>query len=248
MSESALITQQRALLRDLIHQAAERARNEPAITTMLREQVDQVEIEYAEAREEIERQRTREWEENEQRIEQARKSIETRYTIDQDAASQEFSEKRRQILEREEREKEAAKTAYQEACWTAAAVLEGAKNEAEQELRDNKSRLQARLDELHDIHQQARALLKQWKQPAEEIEADVDASLSTTENAPPTKLSECVTEARQWLEQLQQLARPIVWSLLRTILPRIARKQVRAVYEPLYRIIVHPQNAPEIAH
>ncbi len=244
MPESALIARQRTLLRDLIRHAAERARNEPAIAAALREQEDNVEIEFAEAREAIERRRTQEWEENERRIEQARRSIEARYKADQDAAYHEFLRAREKILEREESEKEAAKAAYQEACWTIGAVLEGAKNEAEQELRDNKSRLQSRLDELHDIHKQARALLDEWKQPADEIEAGI--SISAEESAPPPKLSECVTEARQRLEQLQQLARPVIWPLLKLFLPGVVRRRVRAVYEPLYQIVVNADNTRQL--
>src|SRR5579875_2330251 len=140
MPEAALIARQRVLLRDLIQHAAERARSEPAIAAALREQEDSIEIAFAEAREALEHRRMQEEEENERQIEQARSSIETRYKADQDAAQREFVHRRGQILEREESEKEAAKAAYQEACWTIAAVLEGAKNEAEQELRDNKAR------------------------------------------------------------------------------------------------------------
>jgi S-DNA-T family DNA segregation ATPase FtsK/SpoIIIE len=244
MPESALIAQQRVLLRDLIQQSAERARGEPAIAAALREQEDNVEIEFAEGREAIERRRKQEWEENERRIEQARNSIETRYKADQDAAQGEFAQMREKILEREESEKEAAKAAYQEACWTIGAVLEGAKNEAEQELRDNKSRLHTRLDELHDIHKQARARLDEWKQSADEIETDISAS--TDENAPPPRLSECVAEARQLLEQLQQLARPVIWPLLKLFLPGMVRKQVHAAYEPLYQIVVNADSTRQL--
>jgi S-DNA-T family DNA segregation ATPase FtsK/SpoIIIE len=250
MPEAALIARQRALLRDLIQHAAERARSEPAIAAALREQEDSIEIAFAEAREALEHRRMQEEEENERQIEQARSSIETRYKADQDAAQREFVHRRGQILEREESEKEAAKAAYQEACWTIAAVLEGAKNEAEQELRDNKARLQARLDDLHDIHKQARALLTEWKQPIDEIEAEMDASLPPSSKGEgrggPPKLSECVAEARHQLEQLQQLARPVIWPLLRLFLPGVVRKRVRAVYGPLYQIVVNADSTRQL--
>jgi S-DNA-T family DNA segregation ATPase FtsK/SpoIIIE len=208
MPEPSLIARQRVLLRDLIEQSAQRARGEPAIAAAFGEQVDNVEIEFAETREKLERRRTRELEENERQIEDARSSIEARYKAAQEAAHREFVSARGKILERDENEKEAAQAAYKEACWTTAAVLEGAKSETEKEMRENKSRLQTRLDELHDIHKQARSQLAEWKQPADEIEADLGESAPEDENAPPPKLSECVVEARQLFEQLQNLVAP----------------------------------------
>ena len=208
MPEPSLIARQRARLRDLIQRSAERARGEPAIAAALREQVDNVEIEFAEGREAISRRLKHEEEDNERQIEQARVSIEARYKVDQDAAHREFMQAHGEILEREESEKEAAQTAYQEACWTIAAVLEAAKNEAEEELQENKTRLQTRLDDLHAIQRQARGLLDEWKQPAKDIEAEIRASGATDKNSPPRKLSECVVETQQFFEALQQLVVP----------------------------------------
>jgi len=252
MSEPSLIARQRELLRDLLQQAAERARGEPAIAAAFQEQGDQVEIEFAEAREALDRRRAQELEENERQIEQARRSIEARYKAEQEAAHREFVQKRGQILEREENEKEAAQAAYKEACWTISAVLEGAKNEIEQELRDNKTRLQTRLDELHAIHKQARAQLDEWDQPAEDIETDIGASVSVDEDAPPPKLSECVAEAQNLLDELRQLRlprylrMPVIAPLLRLFLSRMARRQVQAAYGPLYRIIVEADSTRQL--
>src|SRR5579883_3444590 len=294
MPEPSLIARQRALLRDLLHQAAERARSEPAITAAYQEQVDNIEIEFAEAREAIERRRTLELEENERRIAQSRITIESRYKVNQDAAHRQYLQARGRILEREENDKEEAQAAYKEACWTIAAVLEGAKSEAEEEFRDNKSRLGSRLDDLHALRQQARDLLNEWKQPVKEIEAEIDASISTEKKSPP-KLSECVVEAQNLFDQLQRLTVPryyngrrlsvliglvllasilplgfltasimsptfatnrtlaftlvcglitsslvgiVVTPLLNWFLSNAARKQVRAVYGPLYQLVV----------
>ncbi|HTU21757.1 MAG TPA: FtsK/SpoIIIE domain-containing protein [Gemmataceae bacterium] len=208
MPEPSLIARQRAQLRELIQRAAERARGEPAIAAAFREQVDNVEIEFAEGCEAVSSRLTREQEENERQIEQARVTIEARYKVDQDAAYREFMQSRGRILEREESEKEAAQSTYKEACWTIAAILEAAKNEAEQEQRENKTRLQTRLDDLHAIQRQARLLLEEWKQPAKEIEAEIHASAAMDKNAPPKKLSECVVEAKRLHDALQQLVVP----------------------------------------
>jgi DNA segregation ATPase FtsK/SpoIIIE, S-DNA-T family len=255
MSESSLIARQRALLRDLIQQAAERARGEPAIAAAFQEQVDNVEIEFAEAREALDRRRKQELQENERQIEQARSSIETRYKSEQEAAHREFVQKRGQIVEREESEKEAAEAVYKEACWTIAAVLEGAKNEVEQEMRDSKSRLQTRLDELHAMHEQARARLEEWRLSEPEALAKehpfANASGSDTD-APPPKLSECVVEARSLLEQLQQLRlprllkMPVISPLLSLFLSGMARRQVQAVYGPLYEIIAQADSTRQL--
>ncbi len=252
MSEPSLIARQRERLRDLLQQAAERARGEPAIAAAFQEQGDKVEIEFAETREALDRRRAQELEENERQIEQARRSIEARYKTEQEAAHREFMQKRGQILEREENEKEAAQAVYKEVCWTISAVLEGAKNEVEQELRDNKTRLHTRLDELHAIHKQARAQLDEWDQPAEEIEADIGVSVSVDEDAPPPKLSECVAEAQNLLDELRQLRlprflrMPVIAPLLRLFLSGMARRQVQAAYGPLYRIIVQADSTRQL--
>src|SRR5690242_14402478 len=131
MNEPSLIARQRALLRDLIQRSAERARAEPAIASAFTEQVDNVEIEFTEGRESLDRRLAREQEENERQVEQGRSAIEARYKVEQDSIQREYVLTSGQILEREQSEKEAAQTTYQEACWTIAAVLEGAKNSAE---------------------------------------------------------------------------------------------------------------------
>ena len=101
MTEPSLIARQRAVLRDLIQRAGERARGEPAIAAALQEQGDAVEIEFTEGREAVRCRLTAELEENDRQIEQARVSIEARYKVEQDAANRELALAQGQILERE---------------------------------------------------------------------------------------------------------------------------------------------------
>ncbi len=208
MTEPSLIARQRVLLRELIQRAAERAHAEPAIAAAFQEQVDAVENEFADGRDAVNGRLQREQEENERQFEQARASIEARYNVEQDTANRDYNEAHEEIVTREKFEKKAAEAAYKEACWTIGAVLEGAINEAEQEVRENKTRLMNRLDNLHTIHKEARALLEEWKQSAKELEASArDSSPADPSTAPP-KLSECVVEAQRLLEQLQELVVP----------------------------------------
>src|SRR5262249_42756575 len=169
---------------------------------------DTIENEFTEGREAVSRRLVREQEENDRQMEQGHVRIEARYKAEQESAQREQTIARGKVLEREQSEKETADTTYREACWTIAAILEGAKNGAEEELRENKTRLQARLDSLHEIQKKARALIEEWKQPAKEIEAEISTSGSPDKNAPPPKLSECLTEAQGLFEQLQQLVVP----------------------------------------
>jgi hypothetical protein len=208
MPEPSLIARQRVLLRDLIQRAAERARAEPAIAAAFQEQVDNIENDFLDGRESIEGRLARELEENERQMGQAHINIEARYKVEQDSAHREYMQARGRILEREQSEKEAVETTYQEACWTIGALLDGAKSQAEGELRENKTRLNTRLEELREIRQKARGLLEEWKQPAKEIEAEGAAAPPPDPNAPPPKLSECVAEAQGLFEQLQQLVVP----------------------------------------
>jgi S-DNA-T family DNA segregation ATPase FtsK/SpoIIIE len=208
MTESPLIARQRALLRDLIRQAAERARAEPAIAAAFQEQVDAVEIEYTEGCEAVATRLAREQEESDQQVERTRATIEARAKVEQDTANREHTSTRGRILEREHTEKEAVEAAYKEACWTTGAVLEGAKNEAEQELRENKTRLTNRLEQLQAIQKQARELLEEWKQPAKEMEVTTREASGPGSGAAPPKLSECVAQAQGLLDELGALALP----------------------------------------
>jgi hypothetical protein len=166
MPEPVLISRQRELLRDLIQRAAKRAETEPTIPAALQEQTENIESEFTAGRESVSSRLAREQEENDRQMEQAHARIEARYKAEQENAQREYTIARGKVLEREQEEKEASDTTYREACWTIAAILEGAKNGAEEGLRENKTRLQARLDSLHEIQKKARALLEEWKQPA----------------------------------------------------------------------------------
>ena len=212
MTEPSLIARQRVLLRELIQRSAERARGEPAIAAAFQKQTDEVEIAFTEGCESVASRLVREQEENERQIERARAGIEANYKVEQDATHREYTHHRGQILEREERDKETAQSAYKEACWTTAAVLEGAKNGAEEELRENKSRLHGRLENLHDIQRQARALLEEWKQSAKEIETEIhDIETPGSDRSTPAatpKLSDTIVEAQRQFEELQQLVVP----------------------------------------
>jgi DNA segregation ATPase FtsK/SpoIIIE-like protein len=208
MSEPSLIARQRVLLRDLIQRAGERAHAEPAIAAAFEEQVDNVEIEFTEGCEVVSRRLEREQKENEREIDQARASIEVRYKIEQDTANRDYANARDEIVAREQAEKEAAQTTYKEACWTIGAVLEGARNEAEQTQRENRTRLMTRLDSLHDIQKQARDQLDEWKQSAKELEASAREASNPDLAAVPPKLSECVVEAQRLLGELRELVVP----------------------------------------
>jgi hypothetical protein len=208
MNEPSLVSRQRALLHDLIQRAAERASAEPAIAMALQEQVDSVENDFSDGQEAVSRRLVRENEENEREVEQGRVRVEAAFKVEQDGAHREFVVTRGRIIEREKEAKEAAQTTYQEACWTIGAVLEGAKNEAEHEQRENRTRLTKRLEDLRTIQQEARALLDEWKQSAKEMETAAREAFQPDANSLPPKLSECVVEARGMLEQLQSLIVP----------------------------------------
>ena len=82
----------------------------------------------------------------------------------------EQSAARWELITRFDTEKEEAEAAVQEARWAADAVFEGKKNEAVARLRENNARLAARVEEYEAIAAQARALLAEWKQPAEKLD------------------------------------------------------------------------------
>jgi hypothetical protein len=210
MSTPNLNTRLRELLRGLLHSADERGRGEPAVQTAFQEQTRSTEAEFAEARETASRRRAADQEEIEAEVERARSTIANNFEAEQTSARNEHTMVRNTFLERARTDKNAAKAAFKETRWTIGTVLEGAKTQADQRLKDNLARLAKRTDSLAALYQQARALLLEWKQPAKELQEVFAEKTSGAEinyaNAP--KLSECVTRAEDLLAQLAELLLP----------------------------------------
>jgi S-DNA-T family DNA segregation ATPase FtsK/SpoIIIE len=208
MNEPPLLSRQRTLLRDLIRDAAERVRGEPGVTTAVRAEMERIEKEYAAAIAAAAGRLADEEMDAKGELQAARPAIEARAAEEQEAAHKAAATDREALTKQNTAQKEAAKAAYKEACWTVAAVLEGARGEAEGKLRDNKARLTRKMDGLQALHQSAREQLTEWKQPIKELEDAARGDSQTGGGSEPRKLTELVAEAEGLVEQLRTLVAP----------------------------------------
>ncbi len=208
MSEPPLLSRQRTLLRDLIRDAAERVRGEPAVTTAVRAEMERIEKDFAEATAAAASRLADEEMDANGELQAALPTIETRAAGEQEAALKAATTDRENITRQNTEQKEAAKAAYKEACWTVAAVLEGARSDAEGKLRENKARLARKMDGLQAQHQTARDQLTEWKQPIKELEDTARAEAADAAKGEPRKLTELVSEAERLVGELRELVAP----------------------------------------
>jgi hypothetical protein len=207
MNEPSLIARQRSLLHDLSSFADERSRAEPELAESYRSQKEEADRTFQEGSEALRQRNASEKEVLDSELEQTREAIGSHWTLEQETIQKEYAEARWELGSRLDTEKEAAETAVQEARWAADALLEGAKNDAELRLRKDQSRLAERVEELEGLQSQARALVEQWRQPAGEIEEEAHQKKKPTKGPLP-KITDCIKDARDLLEELQDLAAP----------------------------------------
>ena len=213
MTEPLLIARQRTLLSDLTALAADRTRTEPAIEQeFLRRQTAEedtfdeafqaVVVLFATAREKAERE-----------VQETREAIRTRFEAEQAAASRELTRERQRVEEQFDGADEAAQTAFQEARWHIAAALEASRAKAAKQRRAGEDWVASQAARLAAIGQEARTLLRQWKQlPDEEEEANRPAAKRKMREG-----QECLDIAEQGLAGLKALVLPRLITLPRLI-------------------------------
>jgi hypothetical protein len=203
MTESPLLARQRTLLRDLTHQAAERAQAEANLEQTSQTRREAIEREFVEALQAVNARFAAGRDNAERTAQEARVTIQKRFDFEQQAYRKEFATARQRLLDQYDIDKEATQTGFQEARWTIGAMLEGKRAEADTELREKTARVTASRNRLQELLQQARALLQGWKQPL--------AVLYPEEHLDPKtqpKLAACQALAEEHLEELQALSIP----------------------------------------
>lgn len=174
MSDPSLIADQRQLLHTLAEIAAEKARAEPTLArTFVAERV-QADDARDDARDTCEKRYAAEKQRLDEELRQARAAIAARYTAEQEAIQKEYGKAKHELTTALEKAEEKIVADYQEASWTAEAVFEAARNDAETRLREETARLTAQMGDLNQLHEQGRALLETWRQPAADLEDEAE--------------------------------------------------------------------------
>jgi hypothetical protein len=208
MTEPDLLARQRSLLQDLRQRNARRAETEPALQEGIRTRRAELHKHYHQACQALDMQALTEQDELQRRRDQAHTEAQEHFDAEQEEALAHFTRDQNAQTAREEAEREEVRTTYQEACWTAAAVLEGVKGDAEKVFNDNRLRLGQRMDELAALRQTAHTLLAEWKHPAPPLEQLARAEAAAAPRTELRKLSECLSDAHLQIAQLQDLVVP----------------------------------------
>jgi hypothetical protein len=205
MSDPSLIQRERTLVRSLAQLAAERARVEPALAQSYHSEMERAEQEHAQSAERLRARRAKEAEALDQELAQRREKADARHAAEQEALQKEAVRERREFGERLEAEREAAEASLTEAFFAVDAAFDAAKNAAHAKHREDNTRLETQMAQLASLAQQARAVLRGWNQPHEEIE---EVAREKADKRPLQTLEQCGERLQTQLALLRALVSP----------------------------------------
>jgi DNA segregation ATPase FtsK/SpoIIIE, S-DNA-T family len=203
-----LTDRQRAMLRSLVAGAAERARAEEDAAAEHQSRVEAAESLFDEESQELVARFAVEKDGAAHEQAETRESAIARHKAELVSARTEFGKERHGLREEYGAGRSRARNAFQEASWTASALLEATKTEADAELKEQLARVAEKKTKLNAMREEARLLLRGWKQPEAyldwaEQDGDGDASGLTKGNLP-----RCLADAQRLLGDLNDLSLP----------------------------------------
>jgi DNA segregation ATPase FtsK/SpoIIIE-like protein len=231
MTDSIDLTdRQRLMLRGLLRGAADRAETEDVAAEKYHSRVEAAEQLYErEAKALAERLAT---EKDAAAVDQAdtRAAAVAWHDAEQVSARTDFGKERHALREEYGAGRIRARNARQEANWTAAAYLEATKTEAEAHKREQEQRVAEKQKKLEALKEEARALLRSWKQPEEYLDWTGYAGADADDGLAHGKLPRCLADAEKLLGELDDL-----------VLPRyLKRRRLVIVFVLLWAALVYP--------
>jgi DNA segregation ATPase FtsK/SpoIIIE-like protein len=141
----------------------------------------------------------------ERTLQQTLETVGARFEKERNAIQKEYLDTGNSIRAHYKDERATARTILEEARWTASAVHEGRKARADSKLRKQTGKVATRQERLGEIRREACERLREWGQPLFDLERDP--------TAPPVKLtarklSQCLANAEDHLDQLRALIAP----------------------------------------
>jgi hypothetical protein len=152
------------LVSDLCRLAAERVPAEEAIVTGLASRTEAAEKAFHDGTESLTARYRAEKAAAEAESRSVRREAMERYQSEHAIVSAEYEKARRAIAERFENEKATAEQEMQNAQWEATTIAEAAKGGSGVQLKEIQAQVEARWQELQNIHKQAATLLNRWGQ------------------------------------------------------------------------------------
>jgi hypothetical protein len=204
-AEPPLIARQRTALRELARLGAEHVRTGPEIERSYRARTEAADREFEQDYQTAIVRFASSKEAADIAYQERREAVQARADDERSAAEAEVNATRRRALAVYERNKHEAKATYREAAWTASAMLDGAKSDAETEYQEVQQRVHGLMGQLRALHREALELLERWGQRPEEVEATVDTQPAEGKFR---RLPDCVATAQRRLEKLRALVVP----------------------------------------
>ncbi len=215
-SETARYDKSSQLLTELCLLVRERAESEAAIKQQAAAASQQAEQSYQQRRRELENWYQHEKQAAQQGYISAREKSLAEFQSQYEATLRQYEAELAAAQEEFDSQREAAKTAYEEARWEITAMSEAARGGSNLELKDILAGLEARWEELHQIHSRATELLQQWGQwydipPAEPVQ-------TLLEQHPAHRFERAVDTARKQMLSLSGLMLPRLTQGLRPLM------------------------------
>ncbi|MFO0880942.1 MAG: FtsK/SpoIIIE domain-containing protein [Gemmataceae bacterium] len=196
MSNPSLIDLQRPLLHALAELNAERHQVDPALAERFRGEMNEATAAYDDLRRKHERRRTKRLEAIEEEIRGKKAAVEARYITENERSLKHHGKARFELTSLLDAEVEAAKAMLQEAQWTAEAFLEGARADADKQLREQRDRVAEQMAELASLAEQAETVLEERELPQPTVPAAKPPAPSHTLDAAIAQTGELLTQLR----------------------------------------------------
>ncbi len=209
MSDTPDVTDRlRGTLRDLLRGAAERARAEDEATEAYYDRVEAAEELYQQESAALAERYAAEKEDAAREHGESRATAIARHDAERVAARTDFGKERHALREEHGARKVAARNALQEASWTAGALLEATKIEAEAQKKEQERRVAEKQAKLEALRKEARLLLRSWKQPEDYLDWTGYGAAGAPAGLSRGKLPRCLRDAERHLADLHDLSLP----------------------------------------
>jgi hypothetical protein len=208
MTEPLLLSRQRTALHDLYQAANLRARLEPQVEHDFQARQEAIEKEFQESCGKVIQRFESEKEGSQQEFEQTQKNAAQQFEAERTAQDTEWQDAQQRITAQSEADNEAAKREYQAARNTAATTLKADQAKADETLVELQERIAEGLCRSQTVEQEAKALLKLWRQERDYGELPEGGKPGRIYQEALRQFEEALTTSEEHLDKLRQLRLP----------------------------------------
>jgi hypothetical protein len=203
---TTLADRQRAALRDLKQAAADRARAEADVEAGFLARNSAAESDFQIACRQIEATRAIAQTAAHELFQEAKSTILRRFDEEHGSTSRAYNALRQKVIAQFDADKARHEADFKETRWATKAVLEADKKVAQDQVVAVQRQVGATMQQIEQVHDAARRLLKRWR--LEDVADNLQASASAQPTSPLTALEKCAAAAAGRLEKLHALKLP----------------------------------------